>query len=51
MLGNVLLAVFVVMLFASLPVYPYNRRWGFKFCGGMAVILLFLLILVFLGYL
>jgi len=51
MLGNILLTVFVVMLFASLPIYPYNRQGSFKRCGRIAVILLFLLILVFLGYL
>ena len=47
MLGTILLVLLILMLFGSVPVYPYSRSWGYYPTGGLATIVL---ILVLLGH-
>lgn len=46
MLGTILLIVIVLLLIGALPVYPYNRDWGYFPSGGLGLILVIILILV-----
>ncbi len=46
---NILLIVLILLLIASLPVYPYSRAWGVYPSGGIGLILLIILILYLMG--
>ncbi len=48
-LYTILIIALIVFLIASLPVYPYSRRWGYYPTGGLGAVVLILLILVLLG--
>ncbi len=40
------LVVMLVLLFAgALPVWPYSRKWGYAGAGGIAVLLLLVLLM------
>lgn len=46
----ILAIVLIVILFGTLPVYPYSRSWGYRpFGGGLGLILLILVILLLAG--
>ncbi len=47
MLGIILLVLVLLLLFGSLPVYPYSRNWGYGPSGGLLTVLIIILILVF----
>ncbi len=48
-LSTILLIVIVLVLVGALPVWPYNRAWGY-YPGGIAgLILLIVLILMLMG--
>lgn len=49
MLWLILIILLVVLLVASMPVYPYSREWGYSPVGIIAVILLILLLLWMFG--
>ncbi len=44
-----LILVLVVMFIASLPVWPYSRRWGYSGSGGIGVLLVIVLTLFHLN--
>jgi Protein of unknown function (DUF3309) len=44
--GTILLAVFFFLLFASLPIWPHSRNWGYRPTGSVAFMVLMLLLLV-----
>jgi Protein of unknown function (DUF3309) len=44
MFGTILLAGLLVSVPATLPVWPYSRRWGFTLSIGLGVVLVTLLI-------
>ena len=44
----ILLVFILLLLFGSLPVYPYSRAWGYYPSGGLLTLLLIVLILLFL---
>lgn len=44
--GTILLAVFFFLLFASLPIWPHTRNWGYRPTGSVAFGVLMLLLLV-----
>jgi hypothetical protein len=48
MLGTILLIVLLLLLIGALPVHPYSRDWGYYPSGGLGVVLVVILILVFL---
>jgi hypothetical protein len=41
--------VVIILLFAVLPVFPYNRSWGYGPSGGIGAILLILILLAIFG--
>lgn len=50
-LATFALAVLIVLIILSLPIWPFSRGWGFLPSAFFGVILLILLVLVWLGYL
>jgi hypothetical protein len=47
-----ILSVFVLIaLVGSLPVWPHSKKWGFRPIGGISVIILIILALVWSGHL
>ncbi|HEY0784962.1 MAG TPA: DUF3309 family protein [Acidobacteriaceae bacterium] len=45
---DLLLAFLVLMLIASLPAWPYTRQWGYYGAGGIAIMLVLVLVLMHL---
>ncbi|MGE3778468.1 MAG: DUF3309 family protein [Pirellulaceae bacterium] len=48
MLELLILVLLFLMLAGSAPVWPYSRGWGYYPTGGLATLLLIVLILMFL---
>jgi hypothetical protein len=48
-LGTILLIVLVILLLGALPAWPYSTGWGYYPSGGLGLLLIVLLILVFSG--
>jgi hypothetical protein len=48
-LGTILLIVLVILLLGTLPAWPYSTGWGYYPSGGLGLLLIVLLILVFTG--
>ena len=44
-LGLLLLIVFVLLLFGSVPTWPYSRNWGYGPSGVLGVILIIIIVL------
>ena len=42
----ILSAVVLVVLVASLPIWPHSKKWGFAPIGGISVVILIILFLV-----
>ena len=49
MLGTVLLVILILLLFGALPTYPYSRSWGYGPSGGLALLVIIILILLMTG--
>jgi hypothetical protein len=49
MLMWILLIVFVLLVLAALPSWPYSRGWGYYPSSGLGLLLLILLILFLIG--
>lgn len=45
----ILLILLFVLLFASVPAWPYSRGWGYYPSGGLGLVLLIVLILALMG--
>jgi len=45
-IGTILLIVLILMLVAVLPVWPHSKEWGYFPSGGLALVVVILLILV-----
>lgn len=50
MLEMLLLIVLVIVLLGALPTWPYSREWGYYPSGGLATVLIIILILILLGW-
>lgn len=48
MLLWILLFLLVLLMFASLPSWPYSRRWGYRPSGGLGVLVVILLLFLLL---
>ena len=48
-LGTILLIVLVLLLLGALPAWPYSTGWGYYPSGGLGLLLVVLLVLVFTG--
>lgn len=51
MWGFWVIFVLLLMFLIALPVYPHSRQWGYYPSGAAAAGMLFVLILIWLGYL
>jgi len=47
--STLLLILLVLALFAAVPAWPYSRGWGYYPRGGVGIVLLIVLIMVFSG--
>lgn len=45
---NILLLVLILLVIAVLPTWPYSAGWGYFPSGGLGVVLVVLLLLVFM---
>jgi hypothetical protein len=50
MLMFILTIVVVVALVGSLPTWPHSKNWGYYPIGGVSVVILVILILLFAGH-
>jgi hypothetical protein len=48
-LGTILLILLVLLLLGALPTWPYSTGWGYYPSGGLGLVLIVLLVLVFSG--
>lgn len=48
-IGTILLIVIVLMLIGAFPAWPHSRTWGYGPSGGIGLILIILLLLLFMG--
>jgi hypothetical protein len=48
-MGTVLLIVVVLLLVGALPTWPHSHSWGYVPSGGLGLVVLILLVLVFTG--
>lgn len=47
----ILIVILLLLLIGAFPVWPYSTAWGYYPTGGIGVLLLILLVLVFAGVL
>ena len=48
-MGLILMIVVIVLLIASMPTWGYSRKWGARPSGGLGLVLLVIVGLLFLG--
>jgi hypothetical protein len=46
---TLLFILLIVLLLAALPAWPYSRGWGYYPSGGLGLVLVVVLLLVFTG--
>lgn len=49
MLGTIVIVVLVLVLLGALPTWGHSRAWGYGPSGGVALILVILIVLVATG--
>ena len=45
----ILLVILVVLLVGALPAWPHSRSWGYYPSGGLGLVVLVLLLMLFMG--
>ena len=48
-MGTVLIILLVMMLLGAIPTWNHSRSWGYAPSGGLGLVLIVLLILMFSG--
>jgi uncharacterized protein DUF3309 len=48
-LGTILLILLVLLLIGALPSWPHSKSWGYYPSGGLGVVLLLVVVLLFMG--
>lgn len=48
-LGTILLIILILILIGALPTWPYSSGWGYGPTGGVAALLVIVLVLLLLG--
>jgi hypothetical protein len=46
-ISTILIVILVLLLIGALPAWPYSSGWGYYPSGGVGVLLIILLLLVF----
>jgi hypothetical protein len=46
---TILLIILVLMFLGSIPSWPHSRQWGYYPSGGLGLVVLVLVILLFMG--
>lgn len=49
MLRTVLLVLLILMLLGAIPTWPHSRDWGYGPSGGLGLLLIIFVILIFTG--
>jgi hypothetical protein len=49
MLFNIVLVLLFLMLLGAIPTWPHSRNWGYYPSGGLGLVLLIILLLMFTG--
>ncbi len=49
MLGTILFVLLILILLGAIPAWPHSRSWGYGPSGGLSVIIVILLVLLYLG--
>jgi hypothetical protein len=49
MLGTILVVLLVLMLLGTIPAWPHSRSWGYYPSGGIGLVLVILVLLLFMG--
>jgi uncharacterized protein DUF3309 len=49
MLGTVLIVILILALVGALPRWSHSREWGYVPTGGVGLVLLVVVVLVFIG--
>ena len=48
-MSTILLIVLVLLLLGALPTWPYSRGWGYYPSGGIGLVVIILVVLLFTG--
>jgi hypothetical protein len=48
-IGTIILVVLVLLLIGAIPRWSYSRKWGYGPTGGLGLVLLIVVVLVFMG--
>lgn len=48
-MGTILLIILIVLLIGGLPAWPHSAGWGYYPAGGVGIVLLIVIILLFAG--
>jgi hypothetical protein len=49
MLGTILLIVLILLLLGALPAWPHSRGWGYYPSGGLALVVIVIVVLLATG--
>jgi hypothetical protein len=49
MLGTILVVILVLFLLGALPTWGHSRSWGYGPSGGLGLVVLILVVLLFMG--
>jgi len=47
--STILLVVLILLLIGILPIWPHSQVWGYRPSGGLGLVVIILLILLFTG--
>jgi hypothetical protein len=48
-LGTILLIVLILLLIGALPTWPHSRSWGYYPTGGLGIVAIVVVVLLFSG--
>ena len=49
MLGTILIILLILFLIGALPTWGHSRNWGYGPSGGLALVVIILIVLVLMG--
>ena len=48
-ISTILIVILILLLLGALPLWPHSRTWGATPSGGLGLVVIILLILLFMG--